>query len=159
MHIQNICTQAHIYLQYIDSKTLMNSYCQVNLHSPVSQQRDWNGTQCNNSVSSVGGTKRVGRDRLDEWDSESFLYSASSALPWIKVACDITLGSLNKTWKNKVVIPEVKFKQEIKFKHTEKSQYIQRAHILCEHLCWLSAFLCIYMRGRQNSYIQTWLCC
>ena len=57
MHRQNICTQAHIYLQYIDSQTLMNSYGQVNLHSPVSQQRDWDGTECNNRVSSVGGTK------------------------------------------------------------------------------------------------------
>lgn len=31
--------------------------------------------------------------------------------------------------RNKVDIPEVKFKLEIKFKHTENSHYMQIAHI------------------------------
>lgn len=48
--------------------------------------------------------------------------------------------------RNKVDIPEVKFKLEIKFKHTENSHYMQIAYIhVC--LCWLPSFLCTHIQA------------
>lgn len=48
--------------------------------------------------------------------------------------------------RNKVDIPEVKFKLESKFKHMENSHHRQRAHMhLC--LCWLSSYLCTHIHA------------
>lgn len=86
----------------------------------------------------------IGRDGDLVIETQSFFTSSSSAIPRIKVVCDITVGNLRNhkrnQMRNKVYIPQVKFKLEIKFKHTENSQYTENTYV-CVCLCWLFAYL------------------